>query len=50
MRIALDENGKLMARYQKLEAALKNSQEANKAMKSKCDEQILEAEKRVKLA
>ena len=49
MTIALEENDKLMDRYRMLEAELQSSHQTNKSMKGHFDDQILNAENRIKL-
>ena len=49
MKIALDENDKLMDRYRKLEAELQASQHSNTMLRDQFDDQIENAENRIKL-
>ena len=49
MKIALDENDKLMDRYRKLEAELQASHQSNTMLRDQFDDQIENAENRIKL-
>lgn len=49
MKIALEENDKLMDRYRKVEAELQASHWVNKEMKGQFDEKLNDAQNRVKL-
>ena len=49
MKIALGENDKLMDRYRKLEAELQASHQSNTMLKDQFDDQLENAENRIKL-